>query len=480
MSKSLETGSNWGETSVQPFVRLDERITDLAMEKLHVTDAFIGERGDVPEKAMEALLSCNWLVKARFEYHDLRIKVPFLHRNEDGWELYFLFTGIYPHPDDTMFYCANLWVLEHLGLKISQIRIVHLDAGYVRGKTLDVEKLFVISDSFYNGNNNPSVRIEPHLRKHMKDFDVLMDQMNSLGETIPEPVRSSICTGRIRCSHFEECFGWQKMEPDNSITHLFSSQYRYAMAEEGIDTLAKADLERIEGSRMQYAQIQADRNGGLFVDRSALGTWLSGIHYPISFLDFEWERFAVPPYEGMKPYDVLPFEYALYILHEDGTMEHKVYLNVHDDRRNMAENLVKDIPETGSVVAYNATGAESVRIREFASLYPDLSEKLNAINARMEDMQIPFITGAVYDIRMRGQWSLKIIMSMMNDASYQDLDINQGMEAVYQWRHLDYDDDTPEEKKEKIVEDLKKYCGMDAYAMTVVYRWLVKICKKPE
>ena len=159
---------------------------------------------------------------------------------------------------------------------------------------------------------------------------------------------------------------------------------------------------------------------------------------------------------------------------------HKVYLNVHDDRRNMAENLVKDIPETGSVVAYNATGAESVRIREFASLYPDLSEKLNAINARMEDMQIPFITGAVYDIRMRGQWSLKVIMSMMNDASYQDLDINQGMEAVYQWRHLDYDDDTPEEKKEKIVEDLKKYCGMDAYAMTVVYRCLLKICKKPE
>ena len=63
----------------QPFVRLDEKITDLAMEKLHVTDAFIGEKGDAPEKAMEALSSYQWLVKARFEYHGLRIKVPFLH-----------------------------------------------------------------------------------------------------------------------------------------------------------------------------------------------------------------------------------------------------------------------------------------------------------------------------------------------------------------------------------------------------------------
>ena len=36
------------------------------------------------------------------------------------------------------------------------------------------------------------------------------------------------------------------------------------------------------------------------------------------------------------------------------------------------------------------------------------------------------------------------------------------------------------EEKEKIIEDLKKYCGMDAYAMTVVYRWLVSLCVKPE
>ena len=459
----------------QPFVRLDERITDLAMEKLGVTDAFIGEKGDDPRRAMDALSSYSWLVKARFEYHDLRIKVPFLHRNEDGWDLYFLYTGIYPHPEDPLFYCATLWVLENIGLTIRNIYIVHLDAEYVRGKQLDADKLFVISDSFYNGKNNTTTKIETHLRKHSRDFDALMERMNSSEGEMMEPVRSQICTGRNRCSHYHTCFKDERKEADNSITHLFCSQHRYAMAKEGLDTLAKADPERIEGSRIQYAQIQADRNGGLFADKAALKTWLSNITYPISFLDFEWERFAVPPYEGMKPYDVLPFEYALYILHEDGTMEHRIYLNVHDDRRNMAENLVRDIPKTGSVVAYNATGAESVRIREFAELYEDLADDLYAINARMEDLQIPFCTGTVYDVRMRGQWSLKVIMSMMNDASYTDLDINQGMEAVYQWRHLDYDDETPAQEKEKIIEDLKKYCGMDAYAMTVVYRWLVSI-----
>lgn len=91
----------------------------------------------------------------------------------------------------------------------------------------------------------------------------------------------------------------------------------------------------------------------------------------------------------------------------------------------------------------------------------------------MEDLQLIFETGTVYDVRMRGQWSLKVIMAMMNDKSYKDLDINQGMDAVFQWRHLDYSDAAADH--DKIVEDLKKYCGMDSYAMTVVFKWLQKI-----
>lgn len=460
----------------QPFVRLDEKITDLAMQKLNIKKAFVGQKGDECSLALDALKKERWLVKARFEYHNLRIKVPFLHRVKQGWDLYFLYTGIYPHGDDSLFYCANLWVLENLGIHIHKMRIMHLDAEYVRGDELDLKKLFVVSDYLYNNKNNPTISFAEHVKSHMRDFDGILKEMEQFDlDVCPEPIRKPNCTGRVKCRYYATCFKEEKKEEDNSILHLFCSQYRYQMKKEGILYLKDADLDRIEGSRVQFAQIQADRNGGLFVDRLALKQWLSLIQYPISFLDFEWERFAVPPYKGMKPYDVLPFEYALYVLHEDGTMDHKVYLNVHDDRRNMAENLIRDIPETGSVIAYNATGAEMIRIQEFADLYPDLKDKLLCINQRMEDMQIPFMSGIIYDTRMRGQWSLKVIMAMMDDARYSDLDINQGMEAVYQWRHLDYDDETPLEQKQKIIDDLKKYCGMDAYAMTVVYHWMCKL-----
>jgi hypothetical protein len=390
----------------QPFVRLDEEVTALVAKKLHIEDQyFLGQKGDSPEKALQALQDCQWLMKARFEYKQLRVKVPFLHKTKKGWDLYFLFIGLYPHADDMQFYCDEVWVLENNQVKIRNIYIIHLNGDYVRGKELDVHQLFVISDCFYNGNNRPSVKIKDAIYKNMRDVSHTLDEMDKLADgEIPQAVHSSKCTTRQKCMYYENCFPNETEEPADSILTLIASQHKHDMKNEGLDLLKEADPERIEGSRQQYAQIIADQEGGLHVDRYALKSWLSWIKYPIAFLDFEWERFAIPPYEGMKPYDVLPFEYSLHVMQADGTTEHKVYLNIHDDREDMAAHLVNDIPSQGTVIAYNAAGAEMMRIAELAEQFPQYADKLRSINERMEDLQLIFETGTVYDVRMNGQW----------------------------------------------------------------------------
>ena len=52
----------------QPFVRLDEEVSELACIKLGVTNHFLGKQGDDASLAMNALQEYDWLVKARFEY----------------------------------------------------------------------------------------------------------------------------------------------------------------------------------------------------------------------------------------------------------------------------------------------------------------------------------------------------------------------------------------------------------------------------
>lgn len=462
-------------TSYQPFVRLDETVSDLVIRKFGITDYFLGERNDPKERALQALNQYDWFIKARFEYQNLRIKVPFLHRIEEGWELYFLFVGLYPKADDLQFYTDTVWVLNGNGIYPTSIKMIHLNADYVRGEELDVDALFCVSEHFYNDRNNPSVNIQEAIQSRMVDLTHVLNQMEACKEeNLPPIKRMPRCAGRVKCRYYDACFHEDTL-PDNSIINLVGARYRYDMQAEGIAFMKDADIERIEGSRIQYAQIMADQNGGLFIDQLAVKTWMRDITYPITFLDFEWERYAIPPYNGMKPFDVLPFEYSIHVLQEDGQMTHQVFLSIHDDRKELIESLLKDIPATGTIMAFNAVGAEMIRIREFANQFPEYEAQLIALNKRMKDLQYPFETGLVYDTRMKGSWSLKSIMGMLDDQGYRNLDIAQGMDAVYQWRYLDRMDESV--SQQDIMEELKAYCGMDTYAMTVVYKWLKELTK---
>ena len=461
------------------MVRLDDEVTALAAEYLGASDCFVGERGDDPAKSLRALTEHEWVLKARFEYGGLRVKVPFLHRTADGYDLYFLFVGLFPRADDMQFYCDTVWVLEHLGIPLKEIRIIHLNASYERGDELDLSRLFVTSSHFYNSKNHPSSSVREAIEANRKDLSRQIARMEeAVDEPLPEPVRTSRCAGRQKCRHYERCFAEETDMPCNSILTLTGTSERYAMHREGIQYLRDADPVRIEGTPMQYAQIMADRCGGLYCDRNALSAWFGDVTFPVSFIDFEWECFAIPPYRGMKPYDVLVFEYSLHILDEDGTVDHKVFLSVHDDRRRFVEEMLKDIPETGTIFAYNAEGAEQIRIRELAGLFPEYADGLNAVNARMKDLQAPFVCGYVYDTRMRGVWTLKRIMSIMDEPGYSELDIQQGMDAVFQWRLLDREDQNAD--REQIIDELKAYCGMDSYATLVVFNWLRRLCAEPE
>lgn len=456
----------------QRMVRLDDEVTALAAKKLGVTESFIGERGDDPNRALEALKQYEWLVKARFEYGGLRIKVPFLHRSSNGrFDLYFLFIGLFPHNDDMQFYCDTVWVLQHLKIRINDIYMIHLNHEYVRGDALEPEKLFIVTDYFYNRHNNPGKNVKEAIGASMKDVSLQIEAVRRCeGGPIPDPVRMPRCTGRQKCRYYQVCFPDEMVMPDNSILTLIASQHRHQMSREGIQYLRDADISRIEGSRQQYAQIMADKQGGLFFDALAVKSWLKQVKYPVTFLDFEWECFAIPPYKGMKPYDVLLFEYSIHILEADGKVRHEVFLSTHDDREDLARSLIRDIPSEGSIIAYNAESAEMIRIRELAALFPEMADELLPMNDRMVDLQIPFVSGLVYDVRMKGSWTLKQIMSLLEENSYRDLDIHQGMEAVFEWRHLDREEQNVD--RERIIEDLKAYCSMDSYSTLAVFRWL--------
>ena len=333
----------------------------------------------------------------------------------------------------------------------------------------------MISDRFYNDSGNPARKVADAIEKQKTEVQLLLDQMDQLldqGE--PESVKTNRCTRRNKCVYYERCFAAEKELEADSILTLVSSQYKNQMAAEGRLKLQDADYDRLEGTRQQFAQIKAAQNGGCYLDYFGLKTWFDGtLEYPYCFLDFEWETYAVPPYEGMRSYQVLPFQYSLHILEADGTLIHREFIGVHDCRRDFVEKLLNDLPSRGSVIAYNAEGAEKIRLQELAARFPDRAKPLMKIHARMVDLAFPFQAGLFYDTRMRGYYSLKTLLPLFDEnLTYQKLDIHQGMDAVVQWRNLDQNN--TETDHQAIRDHLLQYCGLDTYSMLIVMEGLKK------
>lgn len=455
--------------SFSPFLYYNEDIYELTKKKYHCENVLMGVVHDGNEKFFDHEEEHDFFMKTRFEYHDLRVSVPFMIKKEDAYNIYFLYASCYPKESEAQMMADTLWVLYHLGVKVKNVKMIHLNAEYVRGSKLNIDKLLLEGDSLFNDKNKIGDTIHSLIKRKYRNLDPILDRIDeTLKKTEIKKERTNICTRRNKCAYFDLCFPYPTK--DTSILNLVSSSKKFSLLEAGYHDMSELDLDQIEGTRHQYAQLYAAKTNALFFDHYAVKSFFSNVQYPISYLDFEWETYVYPPYEGMKPFDVLTFQYSLHIEEKNKELIHKEYLGRHDCREEFVKQLLKDIPKEGSVMCFNVEGAEKLRLRQLAMQFPKYESELKQIWERMIDLSIPFSTGLIYDKRMAGMYSLKKLVSIFTDYNYADLDISHGMEAVRSYRLLE--ENEVSDKKE-ILRELLEYCAMDTYAEYLIYHWVL-------
>ena len=461
--------------SFNSYYRMDEEITSLVIKKLNIQDYFLGKKNDCSDLSLKHLKINKYLIKARFEYLNLRVKIPIIEVCEKGLNIKFINVANFPKDDDVMYYVYNIWVLKMLGLKINKISIIHLNRNYVKHEKLDLNELFIESYDFYNVKGNPTCNIKKLIYRRMFDIsDSLRRMSHILTLDDLDYSKNKMCTKHNKCEYYDLCFN--EVIEDNSILTLVSSQHKVEMLENGRKYLKDVDVDKIEGSKLQYAQILADKNGGLFVDKLALANWVSSsISYPITFIDFEWDTYAIPVYDNLKPFSVVCFEYSVHTLYDDGTLTHKDFIGTQDCREMFLQKLINDVEKVGSVVAFNAEGAEKLRLLELIEQFPKYKSDINKIIVRMSDLSIPFQGGLIYNTKMKGMYSLKVLISAFSDEiSYENLKINNGMDAVYNWRMIDRNELSD---NEQALKELSIYCGLDTYSMVIIFKFIENYLK---
>ncbi|MDD4643327.1 MAG: DUF2779 domain-containing protein, partial [Erysipelotrichaceae bacterium] len=108
---------------------MDETLSIIAIKKLNITNAFFGQKNDNNQISIQAMNDNDWLIKPRFEYEELRVKIPIMHRVNDKWDVYFLRNELYPKEDNIQYIADNMWVLNKLSITVNNVMIMHFNAN---------------------------------------------------------------------------------------------------------------------------------------------------------------------------------------------------------------------------------------------------------------------------------------------------------------------------------------------------------------
>jgi len=191
---------------------------------------------------------------------------------------------------------------------------------------------------------------------------------------------------------------------------------------------------------------------------------------PLHFLDFETANPVVPLWAGTRPYAQIPFQFSLHLLEADGTLAHTECLltDGNDPSRRFAEALIAACRSEGAVVVYNA-GFERGRIKDLAQRYEALAPQLEAIAARLVDLQ-PVAKARYYHPDQRGSWSIKkVLPCLVPELRYDLLDgVKEGGMAIEAYLKLIHPNCSPE-RKATLEAQLRRYCHLDTLAMVALW-----------
>jgi predicted RecB family nuclease len=124
--------------------------------------------------------------------------------------------------------------------------------------------------------------------------------------------------------------------------------------------------------------------------------------------------------------------------------------------------LIESLGENGTIFIY--TAYEKGVLNGVIEHLPHYQEQLLAIIDRFKDLHA-IIRRCFYHPEFQGSFSLKSVLpAILPNMSYEKLSIQEGSQASFEYIRM-LDPATTLTEREKIKEDLLKYCGHDTMAM---------------
>lgn len=423
-------------------------------------DGVLVERDWDPQKHSKKSLAACKLRQPLFEagfVHGLAyaladILVPVA---DDQWDLIEVKSSTSVKEEHLLDAAFQKYTYEGAGLKIHKVYIMYLNNEYIRQGEVEADKLLIREDITRQAGVLES--------KIAEGLEVMAEIIAK--DNMPEITIGQHCRSPHDCPLQDIC--WDFLPQKDNVFILYSGGKKsFDLMERGILNLVDIPADT-KLNYKQVIQLEAHKSGKPYLDREAIGEFLSKLEYPLHFIDFETLATAVPLYDGTGPYDYVPFQFSLYIVEQPGAEPiHHDWLaeGRADPRPVFLRQLHTLIADKGSIVAYNA-GFEKNCLKNAASVYTDHSKWVRSLNNRFVDLLAPFQKFYYYHPDQAGRASLKNVLPALTKESYAGLGIAEGGTASAEYYRATFDGSVSNNERQKIRADLIKYCDLDTRGM---------------
>jgi predicted RecB family nuclease len=407
------------------------------------------------------------LYEAAFLHEKTFCVTDILVRDGDAWRACEVKSAAGISPEHIMDAAMQYHVITEAGVVLKGMSLIHINRRYQRHGEVTVPSLF----------SERSVW-EQVLGKQETVQRVLREQREVLERrTVPEAGIGVHCIAPVSCDFRGYCWGEIPEGTVFDVVHMPKSRM-VELYRSGIESMG--DIPEGAGlNAAQRLQVECFRSGKSFVDRGKLGAFLDTLDYPLYFLDFESATPAVPPFDGLRPYQHVPFQYSLHYLPEKGTEpEHMEFLGTGEDdfRREFIATLLAHTEKAGHILVYDRSFEEG-RLRDLGQVFPEYGGAIKERLGRMRDLMEPFRNRYYYSPAMKGRYSIKSVLpALVPELSYRSLTIRDGYAAMNAYEQLRHEHNAG--TREEIIRNLKEYCRMDTLAMVKILRHLEKVVEK--
>ncbi len=346
------------------------------------------------------------------------------------------------------------WVFTEAGITIRRCYLCHINNQFVRHGEIDPKEFFTLRD------------VTAEVTEFSRDLE---EQVSQMGTTIraakcPDIQIGKQCDSPYTCALHDHC--WSFLPPHNVLDLYDDKKGRgWDLLKRGV--LRIADIPAgYSLSAKQEIQRTTAISGKPHANPIQIQTFLTGLQYPLHFLDFETFSSAIPLFNGTRSYEQIPFQFSLHIVREAGAKpEHHKFLSEsrNDPRAAFMCQLKSSIKPLGSIVVFNAPFEKS-RMKECAEALPQYASWVTGVNGRIVDLLNPFKAFNFYHPDQCGSASMKLVLPALTGKDYRSLEIQEGGVASREFLRVTFGDVTESERK-RVRHSLEKYCGQDTEGM---------------